>query len=1375
MAPVRIQKSSYMGLRKTKLKYVSHFFRYLWGILFTFSSLIALDSGKAVTQFKLETWGVDRGLEQESVVSICQTRDGYIWLATLDGLVRFDGIRFTTFKKEDTRELKNNLIKTLLEDRQGNLWIGTLGEGLYYRKDGKFHTYSPAGFPDLKGVYSIFQDSTGTLWIGTENNGLVRLKDGDWALFRTGDGPASDKIHAFYEDENNRLWIGTSNGISIYDPNEGHPEFIDFKGKYDRRFNEQILSICGTKNGELWLGCADGLYRVKNDNTLDHFGRDLPNPDITCLCEDSNHNLWAGTDGSGLIRIRNGMIETFPTGHILASGYIYAIYEDREKNLWIGSSDEGLHRLSDTLFTPFTTMEGLSHNGVNCVYEDREGSLWIGTRKGVNQLLSNGRCALKWTEKDGLFSNDIKAILEDNNGTLWIGTDSGLNRFKNGKLERIDSIDTLRSSEIVQLGKDQNGVIWILTPKHLFRFHEGIFTQVIEKEEDPNSRYFCLSIDRKGNPWIGISRGGGLYKLENGKPTRFTTREGLAYNAVECIYEDNEGVLYIGTRGGLSVLENGKFTNFTTRDGLDDDYIYFMLEDGMGYLWLAGRTGISRIKKRELFDFNKGKVEKVEPALFDESDGLITPFCFNGIKSRGGKLWFTTDKGLMMIDPVTIEKNTEPIPVVLEEVVVDGETVLSGGGHRYYSEDNPRPISPGKKRLEFFYTGLSFTKPRQIKFKVKLEGYDDWREVGDSRDTAYTGLLPGKYTFRVKACNSDGIWNKNDTTFSFHLEPYFSQTFWFYLLVGLGVVLTGLSGYWLRVRQLKARQKELTLLVHERTREVEHKNRQLEEQSEKLKEMDKIKSRFFANISHEFRTPLTLILGPLEQMIDACPEYEDETKRKLTLMLRNGQRLLRLINQLLELSKLDSGKLKLQVDKTNISSFLKGITASFQLLARQKELDLFFVPGPETEEVLLYIDPRKMEDIMSNLLINALKFTPPGGKITIVLNKNFSGGPVEIVEISVSDTGPGIPVDQLPYIFDRFYQADSTYEYHQKGSGIGLALTKELVELHHGTIDIMSRQGEGSTFTIRIPMGEAHLLPGERDAHAAPQNHIPIDDVSSEITGAIDSCNHSTNGTNGGPVMPNGSPGIILVVEDSADMREYIKGALEPAYTVEEARDGKEGIEKALELIPDLIVSDIMMPGTDGYELCRVLKNDVRTSHVPIIMLTAKASEESILQGLETGADDYITKPFNTKILSARIRNLIDIRSQLQANINREMTLQPVKTAVSSIDREFLEELHKTINKNLSDDEFNVEQLCKKLYMSRTTLYRKILAVTGLTPTDYIRSYRLKRAAQLLKQNHGSVLEVAVEAGFSNSSYFAKCFKEKFHQLPSEYQEANRK
>jgi len=572
----------------------------------------------------------------------------------------------------------------------------------------------------------------------------------------------------------------------------------------------------------------------------------------------------------------------------------------------------------------------------------------------------------------------------------------------------------------------------------------------------------------------------------------------------------------------------------------------------------------------------------------------------------------------------------------------------------------------------------------------------------------------------------------------------------------------------LRLWELEQEKLQLAQIVKERTEEIEEKNRQLEKQSEKLLEMDRLKSRFFANISHEFRTPLSLIMGPLEQIHN---NYQDsELKRKVNLMLRNSHQLLNLINQLLDLSKLDSGKMKLQVSWQNIIPFLKGVMNLFDSLAVENELDLIFFS--KEKNITLYMDSEKLEDVVCNLLINSVKFTPPGGKITLSVIKydekddNYPSGRVEI---SVRDTGIGIPGNQLAQIFDRFYQVEGAGEFNHKGTGIGLALAKELVTLHHGEITVRNSQVEGiggAEFIISLPLGHAPYKPGE----ILDQGMV----LSRKATRA--SVEIFNDPGQEREVENTGASGkdIILLAEDNVDARRYISETLAPYYRVEEARNGKEAIEKAVKIIPDLIISDIMMPGKDGYEVCGELKTDIKTSHIPVILLTARTSEESIVRGLKTGADAYITKPFSTKILLTRIRNLIDLRCKLQAKIRAQVIMEPGEISVSSLDLGFIKDVREITEAHLSDSGFTLKQMAEKLYMSQPTLFRKLKAVTGETPVHFIRSYRLNRALLLLEGGFGNITEVAFAVGFSSSAYFTKCFKEKFNRLPSGYRAARK-
>jgi signal transduction histidine kinase/ligand-binding sensor domain-containing protein/DNA-binding response OmpR family regulator len=1333
---------------------------FIWAIFFVFSFLMALDPQNVITQYQLNSWQRERGLEQRSVVSICQTQDGYLWLGTFEGLVRFDGTRFKTFNKDNTAQFADNLIWALIEDKEKNVWIGTAG-GLSCLKEGQFKTYPLEEYPSIGEIFTMIEARSGGVWIGTKKNGLIHLKDDKPTYYTTANGLISNKIYALSEDKDGRLWVGMSGGLSIAST-QSPGTFTTFKGKDNVFENKQVLSILHSQSGALWVGCSDGLYRQGN-NEIHHYAQDFTNSQITSLFEDSHQNLWAGTDGSGLIRIRGEEVERFPENHRLRKDHIYAIHEDNEQNIWIGSSKNGLYMLKDTLFTPFTISEDLNHNDVNCIYIERGNTLLLGTVEGVNRL-ENGKLTSLWTTKNGLLNNDVTAILKDDQERVWIGTDKGLNRYNNGKFESVDTDNRFKDKRIEDIQKDNSGAIWILELKKIWKYAKGQYTDFSNVKGELRRIY----IDKYNHVWVATYNDG-FYSFQDGKFIPTTTKDYLVSNQVESFFKDKEGILYIGTRGGLSILLEGNFYNITTKTGLLDSFVRHIIEDDLGYLWLTGRTGFSRINKEELLDVAKKKKKRVNSVIYNDSHGLKGLYCSGCVKTADGKLWFATDRGLAMIDPAKIINFTRPIPTLIEELIADGETYYIGNTH--YGKNNPLALPPGTRKFEFNYTGFRYANPFKIKFQYQLEGYEDkWVDRGTIRNISFNDLSPGRYTFRVKAGKSE---DNDAVSMSFYLKPHIYETLWFYAAGILFTLFTIFSIYRVRVRQFKIRQKVLAAEIKLRTREVVDKNRQLEHQSEKLKELDHVKSRFFANISHEFRTPLTLLIGPLEHLIDECTPKESDRKRKLILMMRNSQRLLRLINQLMELSKMDSGKMKLKLIQTGIIAFIRGITDSFKNMVQQKELDLVFQSHIDDQEIDLFLDPCKMEDIMSNLLINALKFTPPGGEILVSVKKNPTTNekfPDGLVEVSVADTGPGISGDQLPYVFDRFYQADATYEHHLKGTGIGLALTKELVALHGGTITVKNRDIGGSEFILCLPRS----IPTNRKSSSINREDDPLD--TDTYTILMEDDFNPPSAIN--PFVPqisvssmvqsNDTKNIILIVEDSADMREYIKVALEPQYIVEEAIDGNEGIEKAKAMIPDLIVSDIMMPGKDGNELCRTLKADVETSHIPIIMLTAKASEEYIIEGLETGADDYITKPFSTKILSARIKNLIDLRSQLQQNFKREINLRPVKTSVSAIDREFLKELQTVLKKNLSEPDFNVEGMCKQLYMSNTTLYRKIQALCGLSPTEFIRSYRLKRAAELLKNGFGSVTEVAFEVGFSSRAYFTKCFKERFNQLPSE-------
>jgi signal transduction histidine kinase/DNA-binding response OmpR family regulator len=896
-------------------------------------------------------------------------------------------------------------------------------------------------------------------------------------------------------------------------------------------------------------------------------------------------------------------------------------------------------------------------------------------------------------------------------------------------------------------------------------------------------------LEEEGSLWL-TSPTKGVLKLnfpgekgEVGKPIVTPYRTGLPEDGVYCVTRGAGHVMFAASTGIFRFDEtSGSFIPDTT---LGDNFsngsrnVFRLLEDQNKHIWFhSSRKNYHAVPQQD----GTFAVDVIPFLRFPHTQ-------VNGIYPDGQTAWFAAEDGLVCYDTTVKTYLRRPVFAFVRKVTIQGGGLVYNGFKTINGTTAVWPVLEYKDRNLRFEAAAPFF---QLEFKTSyqyfMKGYDrDWSQWTRDPFKDYTNLDAGKYTFRIRARNVFEDVSKEDT-FSFRILPPWYRTWWMVMVYAVAAILMmALLVKW-RSRKLILEKQRLETIVDERTREIHQASAQLqkkttllEEQSEKLKEMDKVKSRFFANISHEFRTPLTLIMGPLDQI--RCGYRDKELTKRVDLAYRNAQRLLGLINQLLDLARFESGKMELQVVQKDLVPFLKGVLESFQLAAAQQRLNLTFRTA-ETS-IPLYFDPGKLEKVMNNLLSNAVKFTPAGGGIYISLTvtspagekiEDCPGSEGGVVNISVKDTGIGIPQDQLMHIFERFYQAETTVEHHLKGSGIGLALVKELVELHHGQMIVHSKQGEnsGTEFILRFPMGKKHLRPEEiAEIYLPSPGEGETPGISPLDTESIEPVEPDEKKIDLSVEMQKDTPGkdkdIVLVVEDNADLRHYVRGSLEPDYTVVEAKDGQEGIEKAKAVIPDLIISDIMMPKVDGYQLCRMIKNDISTSHIPVILLTAKASEENIEQGLETGADDYITKPFNTRLLCARIKNLIDLRRQLQLNLNREMVLQPSYISVSKIDREFLGDLQKVLRKNVSDPEFNVEDLSKRLFMSRTTLYRKVMALSGETPTDFIRSYRLKWAAQLLKRNPGSVTEVAFEVGFSSRAYFTKCFKEKFHRLPSEY------
>jgi len=981
----------------------------------------------------------------------------------------------------------------------------------------------------------------------------------------------------------------------------------------------------------------------------------------------------------------------------------------------------------------------LSSVGVRVLYEDSKGNVWIGTSNKGLYFIEQGkdelvRCKLKGIDS-GIGPTGIFDIFEDSEGTLWIAANGSLylrkNHFPLSVFDNFNRESSVNISTTCSIYEDRYGWLWIGT------YNQGLFCRPIEFNESDTLLNFTHE------PWNNKS---------------------LSNERVWATVEDANGDLWFATENGLNkfIREEETFERFISETDRGANCIWDMTADNKGYLWMTTESGLFRYKPNTsgTGQTDNYEIKKILP--------FRDIFLKNIDKTPDGKIYIGgadfTGNGYFSFHPDSITENKQIPPVYVTEFNVRNEQF---GLDTSIILKKHIILNYNQNFFSFKFAALDYINPKMNHYAYYLDGLeDDWIYSGNRRLANYTGVLPGDYIFKVKGSNNDGYWNEEGVNITITILPPPWKTWWAYFLYGLFIV----SIIYIILRYYLKRQQLLHQLALEH---IEY---------DKLEELNRIKSRFFANISHEFRTPLTLILGPLQKLFSKTSN--EETKQELNIMQRNARRLQNLINQLLDLSKLESGKTELIAREENIVGLVKSYVQQFESMAKQKKINLVFTS--EKDVIHAYVDREKIEHLLYNLLSNAFKFTGEGGEITVSVGSQQSTSGSTLTEDSITDwiqiiiydTGRGISPEGLNRVFDRFYQADDLYTKEQEGTGIGLALAKELVELHHGTIEVESEVGRETKFTVLLPVGKDHLNPEEIEDAGESKKEKGKETGSLQLEVGNGIMHNEQSIENQRLPVENDNP-IILIVEDNTDMRLYIRAYLEQSYRIIEAEDGQKGFKLAMDNIPDLIISDVMMPKMDGIELCRKIKEDVRTSHIPLILLTAKTSVENKLEGLETGADDYLYKPFNHHELIIRVHNMIERQKKIREHFVKEFGLRtqfiPVADEVSysSMDEQFLLKTKNTIEENMTNPDLSVDKLATMVGMSSSQLHRKLTAITNLSPSGLIKSLRLNRAAQHLKQKSGTVSEIAFDVGFNNLSYFSKSFQEQFGILPSEYGDRN--
>ncbi|MFT4781626.1 MAG: ligand-binding sensor domain-containing protein/signal transduction histidine kinase [Pseudohongiellaceae bacterium] len=1318
---------------------------------------------------------VEDGLSHNGIRAIAQDSMGLMWFGTEDGLNKYDTREFKIYRNidDDSTSISSSFnICALLCDRSGNLWSGT-DDGLnkYSPKSNSFRRYVHDK-DDKKSlsnnrVITIASDKSGALWVGTVHGLNKFTSEGIFQHFfkqtPEKEGLAGNFIRDIYPDKEGNIWVGTNEGLTKIYYSDGKYLFKNFDQNLESSIslkNQNITAITGDDMGNLWISTQNKGFiqldlkteRFKFFNNKSDNKNTVLSNNIRKILFDGNHKLWIATlKGLSIYNLKTGNFQNFQSNLIyeksLSHNSIYDIFKDKSGSIWLATFFGGIsvYHPNETPFQVYynkSDKNSLSGNIVSNIKEDENKNLWIGTEgEGLSYY---NRTSEKFTtykntlsDSTSVSSNLIKAVSIDNNGRVWIGShNGGLDYFDSSKNEFINYVPNpndpgdLFSNNIYNLLHDSQSRFWVGTN------NSGLYLYDKVKKSFKSLQIHVGSLnldvieinnlfeDSFKNIWVSSNRG--LYVLKN-KASHFKKIEMVEHdkennNKINFVHEDSEHNIWIGGYNiGLVKYSNGhQVARFTEKEGLPSSNILGMLEDGYGNFWISTNKGLSKYN---------GKYFKT----YTMQDGLPSNvFNINSyFKDYKGKLFFGTYKGLLHFYPEDISENSYKANLVFTNLLLSDYMVKVGDSTSLLNKS----ISY-KKELTFSYDQniftlefalLNFKKSKKNTYAYKLDGYNKEWIYTNIASATYTDLPSGTYTFYAKASNNDGIGNDNPIELLINIKPPFWRTWWAYLIYFC--VISSLLFMATRYFVMKARLKRKDTL-------------------------HQIKLDFFTEISHEIRTPLTLIQGPLENLVnyDFGSQYMSE---QFLIMRNNVIRLSKLINELLDFRKMENKEMKLNVSEANLVPFVKGIFLSFKYLAIENNVTYNFIC--EKDDIPLYFDKEQLEKVLFNLLSNAFKFLLDNGKVEICI--------VEVgndIEVRLIDNGRGVPADDKENIFKNFYQSEFLNN-KTIGTGIGLALSKKIAELHHGSLILENSKMNksdvaGSCFVLILKKGMDHF--SNNEIRIKPQGDFDELEDLTDFTKKEKSLKDDFLKT---------FKYSILLVEDNDEVRNFIKSSLEFYYNVYESENGVEGWNTAIEQIPDLIISDVMMPEMDGLELCEKLKTDERTNHIPVILLTARSGDTHKISGLKTRADVYLTKPFSMQVLLLNIGNLLSLSEKLRVKFSQEIYLQPTDVIIDTKEQEFISKVLNVIEENMDKTNFGVHDLSAEIGMSSPVFYKKIKFLTGMSVNNFMKSVKLKRAAQLLQQSDLTVYQVAFEVGFKNSKYFSKEFRKEYGKYPSDF------
>ncbi len=1320
-------------------------------ILFLLSSSIHVFAQTDPFYFKHLT--SSSGLSSNRIIAIQEDSEGFVWFATGDGVNLYDGSTIEVFDRY--------LTCMVLDPATKNLLVGT-SSGL-----------------------EIFDKNTWSFNPVKIKNSLGHILD-------------TFQVNTLYHDADNQLFVG---GNSFYIINESLTDFVEYQpptGENEK--NWEITTINQVDKDHVLLGTRDGLWRLNLESGK--YNRIYQNENlgiISKLFVDSESNLWICTYSKGIGFVKDGNINTDPIFYnqengSLINNRVIDILEDEPQVFLIANIEGGLVRFDKNkekinFYQPdIHDVGSINGKALTALMKDSHDNVWIGTyNSGVN-FIDRHRKNFEFYQinfkENGLFNNNIRALFQDSKGEIWVGTKEGggLSKFNRSEgtfvhyrpdpknssslsddyvlcIEELDSthllIGTLKkgieifnkqtevfshtmlydnnsvANMVYAIHKDTNDKIWIDYGTSFFEFFPQ--TKTYEKIEGVES-IKCIIDEDENHIWLGTTNTG-LF-LFNTK-TKEIENAGIAAKEINGLQKDSQGNLWVATKSGLFLkkVNVNAFLNFTIEDGLANNQVLSLQVDNNDNVWASTTNGLSKYDYNNQRFFNYNVHDGLQGNEFER---------YVSLKTADGELVFGGRNGFNIFHPDKITEDSTVSNVIITSFNLFNKPVTIGGENsplkKHISQTESLILNHEQSVITFGFVALNYSYPEKNQYAYKLEGFDDnWNFIENKREATYTNLPAGNYVFKVKASNSNALSNTNYNSIQIKVLPPWWKTTYAYLGYLFVIILLLATFYYFLYVYMKLKNNL--------------KLEQIEKQTSI--ELHQAKLEFFTNISHEFRTPLTLIISPLDKLLNSNVS-DVSLLRHLKLMHCNASRLLRLINQLMDFRKVGKGMMTLKAIKYDIVKLTNDIAKSFDYRAEEFLINYNVISSEP--EIFVFLDLEKYDIILHNLLFNAFKFTKAHGNITIeicVLNKKGN----QFVEVRVIDDGKGISENNTTQIFEEFHQIDDD----MKGTGIGLSLTKKLVELHKGTIRVESTLEKGSCFILNLPQGSDHFSDTElyevsKDYTYKVENSKPTFFISNQ------NINTEINTT-----RDKSKPVKILLVEDNEELRNYLKESLESDYTIYEAIDGLDGIAECLKVAPDLIISDVMMPNKNGIDMCYEIKNDIRISHIPIILLTARSSYEHKIEGLKTGADDYIEKPFNMELLQIKITNLLESRKNLRKRFENDISMQPHEVSNSSADDKFLNKALGIVEEHFLDSTFNVDDFIKEMGMSRSNLHIKLKALTNKSTTEFIRSIRLKKGAVLLKETDLPISEIAYNTGFTSPGYFSKSFKKLFGILPTDY------